>query len=223
MAAHEYLTVERPTTKELTRLFSKVRIDGDCWVWVGSHDQGGYGNLTFRKRYESAHRVFYAWLVGALPRGNSARYESQLDHLCRRRDCVNPAHLERVSQPTNVLRGSSPSATHARKTHCKNGHPLPLHPTPRRNDPSRRERTCAICKDAYEKARAIEHRAAHKARMEGPRREELLRKHRDRERVRRQLRKIQSAAARIPGTVRPSSPIQGPNPSQSSLPYIADS
>jgi hypothetical protein len=47
-----------------------------------------------------------------------------LDHLCRNKACVNPAHLEPVTNRENVLRGVGLSAENARKTHCKRGHPL---------------------------------------------------------------------------------------------------
>lgn len=47
-----------------------------------------------------------------------------LDHLCRNRACVNPAHLEEVSHHENMLRGTAPAANNARMTHCVNGHPL---------------------------------------------------------------------------------------------------
>lgn len=47
-----------------------------------------------------------------------------LDHLCRVRGCVNPAHLEIVDNTTNILRGEGPTAQNARKTHCKRGHEL---------------------------------------------------------------------------------------------------
>lgn len=43
-----------------------------------------------------------------------------LDHLCRVRHCVNPAHLEEVSQTENVRRGLSVQP----KTHCPRNHEL---------------------------------------------------------------------------------------------------
>lgn len=46
-----------------------------------------------------AHRLSYELFVGPIPDG----YE--LDHLCRNRGCVNPAHLEAVTHRVNVLRG----------------------------------------------------------------------------------------------------------------------
>ena len=42
-----------------------------------------------------------------------------IDHLCRNKSCVNPAHLEAVTNTENVLRGEAPSAKAARKTHCQ--------------------------------------------------------------------------------------------------------
>jgi hypothetical protein len=60
----------------------------------------------------------YRHYIGEIPRGMT------LDHICRNRDCCNPAHLEPVTVKENILRGDSLSARNARKTHCHRGHPL---------------------------------------------------------------------------------------------------
>ncbi len=57
-------------------------------------------------------------LVGPIPDG------LYVDHLCRTPACINPAHMELVTNGENVLRGVCPAALNARKTHCKRGHPL---------------------------------------------------------------------------------------------------
>lgn len=89
-----------------------------CWTWVGSVDGQGYGKLWRDGRLHQAHRVIYQETLGIVPVGY------QLDHLCRNRRCVNPAHLEIVTPLVNFLRGESPLAHHARKTHCLRGHLL---------------------------------------------------------------------------------------------------
>lgn len=88
-----------------------------CWLWTKLlHDQG-YARGSMDGRHGYIHRLVYEILVGPIPAG------MQLDHLCRVRHCVNPDHLEVVDQRTNILRGTSPSANHVRKTHCPANHP----------------------------------------------------------------------------------------------------
>lgn len=91
-----------------------------CWNWEGPiNSTTGYGSLRLvEKRSVTAHRFSYELLVGPIPEGLVT------DHLCRNRQCVNPAHLEPVTLGTNTLRGIGPSATNARKTHCSEGHPF---------------------------------------------------------------------------------------------------
>jgi len=89
---------------------------GPCWIWTGPKNPGGYGTPYFQGKMRRAHRVAYELILGTIPAGK------QLDHLCRVRHCVNPAHLEPVTNKENALRGFSFSAKNAKKTHCINGH-----------------------------------------------------------------------------------------------------
>jgi HNH endonuclease len=71
-----------------------------CWLWNGTLDPKGYADRIhlFGKRVE-AHRVLYERTQGPVPNG------LELDHLCRVRSCVNPAHLEPVTHTENMRRG----------------------------------------------------------------------------------------------------------------------
>ena len=97
--------------------WSRVEKTATCWLWRGYRSGSGYGAINLNRRSHCAHRLAYTFLVGPIPDG------LELDHLCRNRLCVNPAHLEPVTTRENVLRGNGPAAQHARKTHCVNGHP----------------------------------------------------------------------------------------------------
>lgn len=105
-----------PTFTE--RFFSRtdVTVDG-CWTWTGSIAGNGYGGIRVAGVWTRAHRVAYEMFVGPIPPG------LVIDHLCRNRRCVRPDHLEPVTFRENILRGSAPSAVHARKTECPRGHP----------------------------------------------------------------------------------------------------
>ena len=67
-----------------------------CWLWTGCISESGYGSMGDTGR---AHRVSYQVHVGPIPSGKV------LDHLCRVRCCINPDHLEPVTQLENVRRG----------------------------------------------------------------------------------------------------------------------
>lgn len=87
-----------------------------CWLWNGYTNIHGYGRIMFNKKSCYAHRVFYEFFKEKIPP------KMTLDHLCRVRNCVNPNHLEPVTQIENLMRGLCPPAINARKTHCKYGH-----------------------------------------------------------------------------------------------------
>jgi hypothetical protein len=86
-----------------------------CWIWVDSLDRDGYGTI-WTGGPKQAHREFYKQLVGPVADG------LVLDHLCRRRACVRPDHLEPVKGAVNDSRRRW--AVRARRETCPKGHGL---------------------------------------------------------------------------------------------------
>jgi hypothetical protein len=148
-----FRTVHSGTVEQ--RFWAKVNKDGPvpkhpelgpCWVW-GAALERGYGAFGIGKRKVVAHRFAYELLVGAIPRSLT------LDHLCRVRCCVNPAHLEPVTSVENVRRGESVSALNAVKTHCLRGHEFTVENTRIEPGGRRRCRACHRIQQREERAR----------------------------------------------------------------------
>ena len=111
----------------------------DCWLWTGLIDRYGYG-----RRHTGgeilAHRIAYRLVVGPIPAG------LQLDHLCRNRRCVNPAHLEPVTGRENLRRSPlMPGIARAARTTCRNGHPYDDANTRVSVGPNGTGRVCRTC------------------------------------------------------------------------------
>lgn len=94
----------------------------DCWLWLGTTSKkktGPYGSFCFKGKVFPAHRFAYEITRGPIPG------KCVLDHLCRNPQCVNPDHLEPVSNTENLLRGFFKNGLPRRSaTHCKRGHSL---------------------------------------------------------------------------------------------------
>lgn len=117
-----------------------VPCDDGCWFWIGAISSGGYASFGAERGTVNAHRHAYLTLVGPITSG------LELDHTCRDRSCVNPAHLEPVTKLVNILRGDS--GKHQRdKTHCAQGHPYDVANTRWRSD-RKNSRDCRACKNA---------------------------------------------------------------------------
>ncbi len=80
--------------------------DSPCHIWLLAKAQNGYGFERVPTRPMTyAHRTAFERARGPIPAG------MQIDHLCRVRECVNPDHLEIVTQKENVRRGKSTKLT----------------------------------------------------------------------------------------------------------------
>lgn len=95
-------TDPRVVTFGARMFWPRVLLRPGCWLWDGATGATGYGQMSGRidgkPRTIQAHRVAYEIMVGPVPDG------LELDHLCRNRECVNPAHLEAVPHLLNCLR-----------------------------------------------------------------------------------------------------------------------
>ncbi len=85
------------------RFWAKVEKTDTCWLWTGSLNSAGYGGFSTGPTRDLAHRWAYAHEVGPIPEG------LDLDHLCRVKRCVNPAHLEAVTRAENLRRAREAS------------------------------------------------------------------------------------------------------------------
>lgn len=107
----------RPSADE--RFWGRVNKTDACWLWTGK-TRNGYGVFQWGPRSDvkctGAHRYGYTLAKGEIPEG------LVLDHLCRVPLCVNPDHLDPVTNGENVLRGIGPSAQARYRTHCPQGH-----------------------------------------------------------------------------------------------------
>lgn len=111
-----------------------------CILWQKPMDTG-YGHLSVNNKMQLVHRIAYE-MFAPIPEN------LVLDHLCRRRACINPEHLEPVTHAVNILRGEGCMADYAKRTHCPQGHPyegenLWLKPNANGGKGARR---CRVCK-----------------------------------------------------------------------------
>lgn len=137
--------------EELFALFAGryriYRTPEGCWQWEGATSEG-YATLRRKGRTYLVHRLVYEEVTGPIPPGR------QIDHLCRNRSCLNPAHMEVVTPRENTLRGEGVTAQNARKTHCPRGHPYNEGNTVLR---ARGGRGCRTCQREWSRRRYQRH------------------------------------------------------------------
>lgn len=134
-----------------------------CWLWSATWDCSNYGHFWINDnnggRPYMAHRVAYELFRGPIPEG------LELDHLCRVHCCVNPWHLEAVTQQENLIRGlgtlpaiKAHIAAAFLRTHCRSGHQYTSENTNEYHNGKRKRRICRECDRI--RARRYRHKAA---------------------------------------------------------------
>lgn len=126
------------------RFWAKVNKGPGCWEWTANRSSEGYGQFSIGGRLNAAHRVASELTDGPIPAG------IVLDHRCRNKGCVNPKHLDRVTQRENTIRGVGPAAINYRKTQCVHAHAYTPENTIINKDGTRR---CRTCKRGYDNRR----------------------------------------------------------------------
>lgn len=124
-----------------TRFWSKVIAPADpfaCWEWTDACDKDGYGKFRLGAKNKRAHRVAWEMMRGDIPDDPTTGKPLVLDHECRNRSCVNPWHLDPVTNGVNVRRGNALS-----DETCRRGHPRTAENT---GKPRNGRRYCKDCK-----------------------------------------------------------------------------
>ena len=99
----------------IVRLMEKVEVTDTCWNWTGAKSRDGYGQFGIDGKSKRAHRASYELFKGKIPKG------LVIHHQCSNTFCINPAHLEAVTQKVNIQVGLTGNYNII-KTQCPQGH-----------------------------------------------------------------------------------------------------
>lgn len=161
------------------RIASKVELTPDCWLWLGTLNDRGYGTVGVpggeivaiepmnyspsRKddRMRLAHRIIYELLVGPIPKGYHLHHRETCPH-----NCVNPAHMTPMTpgehsrlHPDNARSNWERMRS---RTHCKRGHEFTPENTRIRRGTTR---VCRICQREDQRVSQPAYRARNKEKV----------------------------------------------------------
>lgn len=125
------------TELTLSRITERAEIVpwSGCWIWTGDLNDRGYASAFLGGKRQNTHRWVYEQIHGPVP-------GLVVDHLCRVRCCINPAHLRAITNRENILAGIGFSAENAKRTHCIYGHPFNKL---KKLKSGKYERQCSVC------------------------------------------------------------------------------
>jgi hypothetical protein len=116
-----------PAHRDLKERFNEkyvVNPESGCWEWTASINKyNGYGYISVKIceghfAPQPAHRVSYELNVGQIPEGHD------IHHKCENKKCVNPDHLEALTEKRHTMLHDGPTAINASKLFCNQGHEL---------------------------------------------------------------------------------------------------
>jgi len=89
---------QNTTVDIIAKLLQNTTVDiiTECILWDLTLNEKGYGQVRYKGKLRMAHKVYYELLIG--PIGNGL----QLDHTCEIKRCINPFHLQQVTNQRNV-------------------------------------------------------------------------------------------------------------------------
>jgi len=135
---------------------------GPCWVWTGTPDSSGYGQIHVDKMYgggrssgqERASRVAFFLAFGRWP-------DPCALHHCDNRSCVKawpdelgPAHIYEGTVADNARdRHEHGASWQEKRTHCPKGHPYDETNTIRSKGRIDERRNCRTCTSIWRAAR----------------------------------------------------------------------
>lgn len=104
---------------EVERFWAAVEKTETCWNWLRRREWHGYARCWFAGKRQYVHRISVEIHTGV-----RVPSDREVDHLCKNRVCVNPAHLEVVTKLENLHRerGSPPPLPESVRVTCRSGH-----------------------------------------------------------------------------------------------------